>query len=296
MKVVPMILKYKRAIQDILDHRFLNVVTIITIAISILIVSAFALFFVNANEIINSWKKGIRIMAYLKPDAPEIKIPELKQKIQHIGGIQDVRFISKKEAFQQLKKQMRRQSSLFENLKENPLPDAFEIRLIASFQNQEKVEMLATRLESLPQIDEVEYGQRWLGRFTNFFNLFRLTGYAMGGLFFMAALLIVANTIRLVLYSRREEIEIMRLVGATDSFIKAPFYIQGFIQGAFGGIIGLAALFVTFMFISLSVQQGLSPGLFTIRFLSPGAFCGIILGSTFVGWIGCYLSLKQFLK
>jgi len=296
LKVLPMILKYKRAIQDILDHRFLNVVTIITIAISILIVSAFALFFVNANEIINSWKKGIRIMAYLKPDAPEIKIPELKQKIQHIGGIQDVRFISKNEAFQQLKKQMRRQSSLFENLKENPLPDAFEIRLIASFQNQEKVEMLATRLESLPQIDEVEYGQRWLGRFTNFFNLFRLTGYAMGGLFFMAALLIVANTIRLVLYSRREEIEIMRLVGATDSFIKAPFYIQGFIQGAFGGIIGLAALFVTFMFISLSVQQGLSPGLFTIRFLSPGAFCGIILGSTFVGWIGCYLSLKQFLK
>ena len=296
MKVLPMIIKYKRAIQDILDHRFLNVVTIITIAISILIVSAFALFFVNANEIINSWKKGIRIMAYLKPDAPEIKIPELKQKIQHIGGIQDVRFISKKEAFQQLKKQMRRQSSLFENLKKNPLPDAFEIRLIASFQNQEKVEMLATRLESLPQIDEVEYGQRWLGRFTNFFNLFRLTGYAMGGLFFMAALLIVANTIRLVLYSRREEIEIMRLVGATDSFIKAPFYIQGFIQGAFGGIIGLAALFVTFMFISLSVQQGLSPGLFTIRFLSPGAFCGIILGSTFVGWIGCYLSLKQFLK
>jgi len=75
-----MILNYKRAIQDILDHRFLNTVTIITIAISILIVSAFALFFVNANEIINSWKKGIRIMAYLKPDAPETKIPELKRK------------------------------------------------------------------------------------------------------------------------------------------------------------------------------------------------------------------------
>jgi len=291
-----MILNYKRAIQDILDHRFLNTVTIITIAISILIVSTFALFFVNANEIINSWKKGIRIMAYLKPDAPETKIPELKRKIQRMDGIQDVRFISKNEALQELKKQMRRQSSLFENLKENPLPDAFEIRLIASFQNQEKVEMFATRLESFSQVDEVEYGQRWLGRFTNFFNLFRLTGYAMGGLFFMAALLIVANTIRLVLYSRREEIEIMRLVGATDSFIKAPFYIQGLIQGAFGGIIGLATLFVTFMFISLSMKQGLSSGMFTIRFLSPNAFCGIILGSTFVGWLGCYLSLKQFLK
>ena len=92
------------------------------------------------------------------------------------------------------------------------------------------------------------------------------------------------------------QVEIMRLVGATDSFIKAPFYIQGLIQGAFGGIIGLVTLFFSFLLISLSMERGISPGLFTIRFLSPGAFCGIILGSTFAGWIGCYLSLKQFLK
>jgi cell division transport system permease protein len=287
---------YKRALRDIRDHKFLNTVTIITIAISILIVSAFALFFVNANEIINSWKKGIKIMVYLKPDTPETKLSELIRKIQHMEGIRNVRFISKNEAFQELKKQMRRQSSLFENLKENPLPDAFEILLKSSFQNQEKVEMLATSIESLPQVDEVEYGQRWLGQFTNFFNLFRLTGYAMGSLFFMATLLIVANTIRLVLYSRRDEVEIMRLVGATDSFIKAPLYIQALIQGAFGGIIGLAVLFISFLLISSRMGQGISPGLFTIRFLSPGALCGIILVSIFVGWIGCYLSLKQFLK
>jgi cell division transport system permease protein len=291
-----MIHTYKRAIQDIRDHKFLNTVTIITIAISILIVSAFALFFVNANEIINSWKKGIKIMVYLKSDTPETNTSELIRKIQLMEGIRNVRFISKNEAFQELKKQMKRQSSLFENLKENPLPDAFEIQLNASFQNQEKVEMLATRIESLPQVDEVEYGQRWLGQFTNFFNLFRFTGYAMGSLFFMATLLIVANTIRLVLYSRRDEVEIMRLVGATDSFIKAPFYIQGLIQGAFGGIIGLAVLFISFLLISLHMGQGISPDLFTIRFLSPGALCEIIVVSIFVGWIGCYLSLKQFLK
>jgi cell division transport system permease protein len=291
-----MLFYYKRAIQDILENRFLNVVTIITISISILIASAFALFFVNAGEVMNSWKKGIRIMAYLKPGVPETKTKEIKLKIKDIYGVQDARFISKNEALGQLRKQMKRQSSLLENLKENPLPDAFEIRMIASFQNQDKIETLATRLESLPQIDEVEYGQQWLGRFTNIFHLFRLTGYAMGGLFFMAAVFIVANTIRLVLYYRREEVEIMRLVGATDRFIKIPFYIEGLIQGALGGVLGLAALFVAFMFISSNVEQGLTSGLLTIRFLSPGAFSGIILCSMFVGWLGCYLALKQFLK
>lgn len=287
---------YKRAVKDILEHRFLNVVTIVTISISILIASAFTLFFINANAIVNSWKKGIRIMIYLKSDTPDMKVMAIKREIQEMKGVKDVQFISKKEALQRLKDQMKRQSSLLDNLKENPLPDAFEIRLTESFQNQDKVEKLAVRLESFSQVEEVEYGQVWLGRFTNILNLFRLTGFAMGGLFLVATVLIVANTIRLVLYSRRKEIEIMRLVGATDGFIKAPFYIEGIIQGALGGIIGLGALFVLFMFISSNVGQSLTSSLFTIRFLSWGTFLGIWVCSMFVGWIGCFVSLKQLLK
>lgn len=291
-----MLLHYKRAIQDLRDHKFLNTITIITISISIIIVSAFALFFINASDIMNAWKKGIRVMAYLKPEIPNVQISELKLKIQALYGVEDARFIPKDEALERLKTQMKRQASLFVDLKENPLPDAFEIRMIAASQDQNKIEELASRLESLPEIDEVEYGQRWLTKFTSVFNLFRLTGFAMGGLFFLAAVFIVANTSRLVLYARREEVEIMRLVGATDSFIKAPFYIEGIIQGALGGIIGLAALFITFMVVSSNVEQGFGPDLFSIKFLSLKIQCSIILGSMFVGWLGCYLSLKQFIK
>ena len=287
---------YKKAIQDIKANRLLNSISIITIALSILIVSAFTLFFINACDIMNAWKQGIRIMAYLEPNASEGNLPDLKKKILGLYGVQDVRFISKQEALEQLQNQMKRQSSLLENLKENPLPDAFEVRMIASSHQVEKIELLATQIESLPFIADVEYGQAWLGRFNNIFNLFRLTGYAIGGLFFMAAVFIVANTIRLVFYSRREEVEIMRLVGATDGFIKAPFYMEGLILGASGGILGLGALFVAFMVISLNVEQDLSLGLLNIRFFSPWALWGILLGSMFVGWLGCYLSLKQFLK
>ena len=291
-----MIIYFKRAIKDILDHRFLSVVTIVTISTSILIASAFMLFFMNASGIVNSWQEGIRIMVYLKPNTPETEVLDAKRKIQEMNGVQNVQFISNKEALERLKNQMKRQSSLLDNLKENPLPDAFEVRLTESFQNQNKVEMLAAQLESVSIVDEVEYGQVWLGRFTNILNLLRLTGYAMSVLFFLATVLIVANTIRLVLYSRREEVEIMRLVGASDGFIRAPFYMEGLIQGALGGIIGLAALFVLFMVISSNVEQGVTSGMFTIRFLSWQTFVGILVCSMFVGWTGCFISLKQFLK
>ena len=287
---------YHRAIQDIKDNGFLSATTIITIALSILIVSAFALFFTNANDIMNYWGKGVRIMAYLKPDTSQKNFPDIKREIQGIYGVQDVNFISKEEAFKRLKEQMKRQSSILMNLNENPLPDAFEIRMTASSQGGEKVEEIATKIESLPSIEDVEYGQKWLEQFTNIFDLFRLAGYAMGGIFFMAAVFIVANTIRLVIYTRREEIEIMRLVGASERFIKGPFYIEGIIQGTLGGIIGIAALFITFKLISSSVEHSFKYELLNIRFLSPEFYCGIILCSMFVGWLGCYISLKQFLK
>jgi len=290
------LLYYERAIKDILENRFLNAVTIITIALSILISSAFTLFFINASDIMSSWKKGIRIMAYLKPGIAPAQLPDLKLRLKSISGVQEAVFISKDEALDRLKGQMKRQVSLFENLKGNPLPDAFEIRMVPISEKGEDVELLATRIESLKMIEEVEYGQKWFGRFTDVMNLFRLTGYALGVLFFMAAVFIVANTIRIVLYSRRQEIEIMRLVGATDTFIKSPLYIEGLILGALGGLIGLSVLFVVFVFISSNFQQNLSFGLFQARFLTMEMTLGILVGSMFVGWLGCYLSLKQFLK
>jgi cell division transport system permease protein len=291
-----MTLFFRRAIEDILKNRFVNIVTIITISLSILIVSTFILFFINTSEIMNVWKKGIRVMAYLKPGIGTSKLADIKQSLKVMPGVFEVRFISKQEALQTLKAQMKRQSSLFESLSENPLPDAFEIRILAPENNWEKIESLAVQIESLDQIEEVEYGQKWLGRIIHFFNLFRLAGYALCGIFFIATVFIVANTIRLVIYSRSEEVEIMRLVGATDKFIKIPFYIQSIIQGALGAFIGLAVLFVSFLVLNASVKQGYFSSLFQIRFIPPAVLLSVIGCSMLIGWLGCYLSLKQYLK
>lgn len=291
-----MSLSTKRALRDILKNRFLSMVTIITIALSILIVGAFGLFFLNAGDVMNTWKRGIRIMVYLKPDLSEAQRLDTQYRLKGVSGVRDAHFISKEDAMALLKSQMKRQSSLLTNLRNNPLPDAFEITLVTSAQQEESIEALAIQIEALPAVESVEYGQQWVKRFINLFNLFKLLGYALGGLFFLAAVLIVANTIRLVLYSRREEIEIMRLVGATDGFIKVPFYLEALLQGAFGSILGLIGLYVSYLSISSQFEQGFAAESIILRFYPLDITLAIVIMGMIVGCLGCMLSLKQFLK
>lgn len=291
-----LILYLKRAMQDIVRHRLLNAVTIITIALSVLIVSAFGLFFINVEDVVRSWEKGVRMMAYLKPDSGETVRKDIMEKLLRMPGVREVRFTSREEALETLKAQLKHQKSLLDGLRENPLPEAMEIRLLSVSDKDRDLEAMAAQIEALPGIEEVEYGRQWIGKLIYFFQLFRLAGIAMGGLFLMAAVSIVANTIRLLLYSRQAEIEIMRLVGATDWFIKAPFYIEGLIQGLLGAIMGLSALAAAYHFISSNMPQGVSAVFFTIRFFSSGTLLAVMACSMLVGWIGCFLSLKQFLK
>ena len=287
---------YKRAIKDILENRFQNLVTIITIAFSVLIVSAFALFFYNAGNIMNSWREGIRIMVYLSDGITKAQQLNTKYRFAEISGIQTSRFISKQEALDLLKQQLQRQSSLLGNLKENPLPDAFEITLKPSSQNYERLEFIAKRLENLPFVDEVEYGRRWMQGVSAIVNLFSITGYAFGALFLLASVFIVANTIRLVLYSRQEEIRIMKLVGATNRFIKIPFYIEALIQGILGSLLGLTFLYGVYLFIGAYFETGITAKTVEICFLPYGVILFIIISGMGVGLIGGAIALKQFLK
>ena len=225
-----------------------------------------------------------------------LEISALKQQITSMAGVEEVRYIPKQEGLMMLREHLKRQSSLLADLKTNPLPDTFEIRLLPSARNDTHVERLATEIENLAPIDDVEYGQDWVGRLSYIVRLFRFTAFAMGGLFFMASVFIVANTIRLVLYSRRTEIDIMRLVGASDRFITTPFYIEGLLLGALGGIGGILTLLAIFGIITARFEGGFALGLVEIQFLPLGLAIAIIIGSMLIGWLGCYLSLKQFLK
>lgn len=286
----------QRAVKDILENRFLNAVTIVTIALSVLIVSSFGLFFFNAQDMFNAWKKGVRIMVYLEQGTADAQRLDTRYRLQTVAGIQRIRFISKADALELMKQRMQGQTSLLENLRENPLPDAFEVELVAASNTPEKIEFLAQRIKGLPSVADVEYGQQWIERFATFFNLFKLAGYGMGALFFMATVFITANTIRLVLYSRREEIHIMRLVGATDHFIKLPFYFEGLLQGLLGSLIGVGLLFAAFSAIGEQFQETLTAEMIAIRFFSIPSCVVIIACGMATGMLGSFFSLKQFMK
>ena len=291
-----MLFYLQKAIRDIKENKFLHTVTVFTTALSILLVSSFILFYTNANDIINSWTKSIRIFVYLENHITENHVETIENKINNIQGIKKTKFISKEDAMESLRASMKFQDSLFENLSENPLPDSFEILLDPSFQNWDTVEKIATELSALPLVTDVEFGQKWLKKFLKILEFFKFTGIIMGTIFFIVTVFIIANTIRLALYARLDEIEIMRLVGASDRFIKTPFYLEGMIQGATGGIIGLGILYIPFQIVTSNLAENFSLNTFSINFFSFYYFVLILIGSTFVGWLGCYLSLRQYLK
>lgn len=291
-----MIRYIKKALADIRSNRFLNLITIVTISLSILVVSLFLLFFENASRVIEGWNQGGRAMIYLESFFSPEMLPDLEARINSLGEVEDMRFIPKSRALEKLKSEMSSHTRFFDTLKQNPLPHALEIRMKTHGDFQE-VAAFAKKIGALEMVESVEYGQGWLARFLKIFSLFRITGYAMCGLFLLIALFITANTVRLAFYSRRLEIEIMRLVGATETFIKTPFYVEGLFQGFLGGVLGILILLAAFFTVSSGISQNLSTYVYLdIRFLSVKAMGLIILASTFLGWFGCYLSLKQILK
>ncbi len=287
---------FRRGFVDFLNYKYLHGICVITIALSVFVISAFGLFLLNAGDMMASWKKGIRIIAYLAPATGVTERQELMVAVSGYRGVGGMEYVSSHDAFEWLKAEIGQQSALLEGLTENPLPDALEISLSDDIEGADAISALATRIGEHQAVGDVEYAQQWVERFSGAYNLFRMTSLVLIGLIFTAIMMIVANTIRLILYSRIDEIKITRIIGADDAFIKYPLYFEGMILGLTGGATGMLLLYGAY---GITVPQLSSAGLlvyFHVRFLPWTMVLLLLFSSVLVGWIGCYFSIRRFLK
>lgn len=287
---------FRRGFVDFLNYKYLHGICVITIALSVFVISAFGLFLLNAGDMMASWKKGIRIIAYLTPATGVSEGQEVMVAVSGYPGVGGVEYVSRHDAFEWLKAEIGQQSALLEGFAENPLPDALEISLSDDIEGADAISALATRIGDLPVVEDVEYAQQWVERFSGVYNLFKMTSLVLIGLIFTAIMMIVANTIRLILYSRIDEIKITRIIGADDAFVKYPLYFEGMILGLTGGVTGMLLLYGAY---GITVPQLSSAGLlvyFHVRFLPWTMVLILLLSSVLVGWVGCYLSIRRFLK
>jgi cell division transport system permease protein len=286
----------QRALIDMASNRYLHAVCVVTIALSVFIVSAFALFYINVTDFLDAWKKGIRVIVYLNDGVSPQDRTELISAVGKFDGVAQIGFVSKEAALKDLKEKIGQQSALLEGIDVNPLPDSLEIILSGVSRKLGDLENLANNIRALPHVQDVEYAQKWLSRFTGVYNLFQVTGLVLAAIFFTATLLIVANTIRIIMYTRRKEIEIMRIVGADEAFIKHPFYIESLLQGFLGGGIGLLLLYISFRMTMSKVEQDAMFSAFEITFIPATFLLAIVACSMIIGWLGCYFSIRKFLK
>lgn len=274
-----------------------NVVTVITIAISLFFFSGFLLLLQNVDDILSNAGSRLSISAYLQENADGGQIQKLAEHLEGIEGVRGIRTISKQQALENFRKSLGARSHLLEGLgTHNPLPASLEVDFEQNGDGFHALENVVASLKENPAIAEVIYGEDWVQRVRGVLKVFRVSGVIALTVVLLFIVLLISNTIKLVMYSRRDEIAIMKLVGATNHFIQIPFVIGGTLQGFCGAILGLVLL--SFAAAALSHQiQGivvLGLNLPQLVFLSAPIVIGILMLGMLVGATGSFLAVRKF--
>ena len=296
MRIGLLVYFLRKALGNIWTNPFLSLVTLSTIAISMLILGLFSLIYLNVQQSLHQIGGELQITAYLQETVSPEQAEVLRTKVADWPEVEGITYISKEQALARFRSQLREYAGILKGLKENPLPASLELTLMPQYGRSGNIKELSTRLGRLPGVAEVQYGRKWMAKLRVFVEVMKLVGITVGGLLLIATIFVISNTIKLTFYSRREELEIMRLVGATDFFIKAPFLIEGLLHGLGGALLaaGGLSLLILFLFshldlpLRLAVMAGSLPtGQLVAGFLGLGLLLGVL---------GSMVSLRRFLR
>jgi cell division transport system permease protein len=264
--------------------------------ISLLLFGAFMFFFVNVYHWLEDWGQSLSVSVYLQDNLDENSKKQIETAIKSIPGAILKGFISKDEALKELSEALGPQAGLLNSITTNPLPASYEVVFEKFNRVQIDPKQIKDHLEKLPGVEEVQYSEQWLERFEGFLSILKLVSFFIGGFLCLAVLFIITNTIKLTIYSRRDEIEIYKLVGASDWFIKIPFILEGMIQGLLSGGLALLLLFLAYSLISVKTFYFFGLPAMTVIFLKQNNMFLIVGLSLVLGFLGSFVAIGRFFK
>ena len=289
----------REAIVNMTRSKAPNAIAIGMIAVSLSIFGIFLLLYSNLNAVARRWTDSVQIIAYVENSVSEDQHLEIDARIREIEGIANLKFISSGDALEQFKTRLAGHEELLEGIAEtNPLPASFEIRLKPKYQNFASVQTIVDALQHIPHLNDFQYGQKWLENLTIIINLLKFIGVFLGVFLFLTIIFIISNTIKLTLYSREEELNIMKFIGATETYIKGPFLAEGIIRGFLGAAGSIILMYIIYR-LFLTVLHYSSSSLFiflSVSFLSWSVMLGILVLGSVLGWCGSLFTLHKFLR
>lgn len=285
----------RRALANTVENRLVHLIGIGTMAIAFLIFDAFLLVSLNVNYWIEGQGSSLTMSIYFNGNPDTVAVERVTEELLHYPGVTIKEFISKNDAMGNLKRRLGDKAGLLDGLEDNPLPASLEI-ILSRGKGEDFPKQLKTSLETLEEVDEVHYSHEWVEKVQAIMGAVKLIGVIFGGLLFLAALFIIINTIKLTIYSRHDEVEILKLVGATNRFVKAPFLIEGSIQGFLGGLTALVILFFGYLVAVSRIDLRIGFASLDIVFLSPPFILLLLLLSVIVGFLGSMISLSRFFR
>jgi len=284
---------FREALLSFRRSTLMSMATILSITTILIIVGMFLLISINSSLFLKNLESQLEIAIYLEDNISKAELNNLKSNITSIDGIKEVKFVSKEEAYKRLSEDLGEQKDILSAIEVNPLPASFEIQV----KDPKVIEQIANRIAEFKKVEEVEYSREIAERLLNFTYIFRRAGMLVLVFLVFASILIISNIIKITVYARRNEIEIMSLAGATSWFIKCPFIIEGFLQGFISSLFSTIILYNFYFFAVNKVHQAIPflPLVVDNIDLLPVGIAIVLLGSL-VGLLGSMFSVGKYLN
>lgn len=284
----------RRAVDSILATPVVSGVTITSICVSVLLAGAVLLVGSNGFRLIQNWgATGVDVSIYIKPGVGDDRVVELRKLLGRDPAVVDVRYVSQDEAWQFLVDNLGDSAELLEGLDASILPASLEVALGRALDK----ESLDERLEAwraLPEVDDVQYNRQWIDRVRNAMGVVRWVAWALGALALIVSAIIVGATFQLAAFSRRQEMEVMRLVGAVGVVYWGPILLAGFLEGLIGSFAALGVLSMIYNVTAAPLATELPMLRGTIEFLTTSQCLTLVFWGACLGVAGSWLGMQRF--